>query len=257
MTDFLFVHIDTTSNAVLTNGISQSDFVKGIVHQPKNLLLLDPYVTSELSEYDPHTALRIIRGSENVSLFFNNKQRTGAPRNWIDFSDVEMLKELTPLEISELLYFGHMKTHLHSPFFYKLQNDFVFFPLQNGGTRIYYRYLDEFYRILSGKIAKIVSEKISERRTFFRRTIEVPRIEIDILKDLRSVLQEGVILCFAQAQLENGEYRIPICVTDEHAIKAKRPVIKKDQQVGCLLFDHTQQQWQLTLEDIDLGLAFR
>ena len=49
---------------------------------------------------------------------------------WIDFSDVTMLKELTPLEISELLYFGHMKNSLHSPFFYKLQNDFVFLNLQ-------------------------------------------------------------------------------------------------------------------------------
>ncbi len=48
-----------------------------------------------------------------------------------------------------------MKTHLHSPFFYKLQNNFVFFDLQDGLTRVYYRYLDEFYRILADKITRV------------------------------------------------------------------------------------------------------
>jgi len=38
----LFAYIDSTSNAVLSKGFSPSDFVDGIVHQPKHLLLLDP-----------------------------------------------------------------------------------------------------------------------------------------------------------------------------------------------------------------------
>ena len=70
-----------------------------------------------------------------------------------------MVKELTPLEISELLYFGHMKTHLHSPFFYKLQNNFVYFDLKDQRSRVYYRYLEEYYRILADKITHIVLEK--------------------------------------------------------------------------------------------------
>ncbi len=85
---------------------------------------------------------------EDVQLFFSRSTKVVAEEmKWIDFNDYEMVKELTPLEISELLYFGHMKTHLHSLSFYKLQNNFVFFDLKDARSRVYYRYLDEYYRI--------------------------------------------------------------------------------------------------------------
>lgn len=42
MSNTIYVHIDTTSNAVSTRGVDAQDFNKSIVHQPKNLLLLDP-----------------------------------------------------------------------------------------------------------------------------------------------------------------------------------------------------------------------
>ncbi|MGE9502105.1 hypothetical protein ACQP3D_27360, partial [Escherichia coli] len=90
-------------------------------------------------EYESHTGLKVIRGTENIQRFFSSsRNRRGFDElKWIDFTDLTMLKELTPLEISELLYFGHMKTHLHSPFFYKLQNNFVYFDLNDQLNRIY------------------------------------------------------------------------------------------------------------------------
>lgn len=116
MPETLFAYIDSTSNAVLSKGFSPSDFVDGIVHQPKHLLLLDP--VAEAGEYEPHTGLKIVNSPDQVQQFFNNKVFTHSKGiKWIDFNDYAMLKELTPLEISELLYFGHMRTHLHSPFF--------------------------------------------------------------------------------------------------------------------------------------------
>ena len=53
MSNTIYVHIDTTSNAVLTRGLAPQDFNKSIVHQPKNLLLLDP--SSDFGEFDGHT----------------------------------------------------------------------------------------------------------------------------------------------------------------------------------------------------------
>ena len=127
MTSSIYIHLDTTSNIVLTQGINAGDFHRGIVHPPKNILLLNP--SSELGEFENHTTMKIIRGEAAVSQFLQNlsKNRLLLENKWIDFTDLAMLKELTPLEISELLYFGHMKTHLYSPFFYKLQNNFVYF----------------------------------------------------------------------------------------------------------------------------------
>ena len=68
-------------------------------------MLLDP--SSEFGEFESHTGLKIIRGIEDVHLFFQqlNRGRITEEIKWIDFNDLEMVKELTPLEISELLYF--------------------------------------------------------------------------------------------------------------------------------------------------------
>ena len=47
MTESVYVHIDTTSNAVLTKGLTATDFANSIVHFPQNcsclihLLLLE------------------------------------------------------------------------------------------------------------------------------------------------------------------------------------------------------------------------
>ena len=71
---------------------------------------------------------------------------------WIDFTDLTMIKELSALEISELLYLGHMKTHLHSPFFYKLQNNFVYFDLGDDLLRVYYRYMKNFIAFWPNKL---------------------------------------------------------------------------------------------------------
>lgn len=50
MTESVYVHIDTTSNAVLTKGLTATDFANSIVHFPQNLLLLDP--SASAGEYE-------------------------------------------------------------------------------------------------------------------------------------------------------------------------------------------------------------
>lgn len=249
MLDLIYVHIDLTSNAILSKGITHKDFTQGIVHQPKNLLLLNP--SSEEGEFDMHSGLKIIRGEENVKQFFStaHRYRTNEEIKWIDFSDVMMLKELTPLEISELLYFGHMKTSLHSPFFYKLQNNFVFFEFIDDTTRIYYRYIEEFYRILSGKISQVVFEKINERRTFFQRGIPVEKLDSDILKNMKPILQEGVVFCFDEMATKGKEYRIPVYVVEDALWKTKNFKYKNEPELATLIYNSAQQTWSVEQEE--------
>ena len=251
MTESVYVHIDTTSNAVLTKGLTSRDFSNGIVHFPKNLLLLDTSATA--GEYESHTGLKVIRGTENIQQFFSsvrNRNRSGDLK-WIDFSDLTMLKELTPLEISELLYFGHMKTHLHSPFFYKLQNNFVYFDLNDQLGRIYYRYLDEFYRIFANKLSTILFEKINEKKSFFRRDIPVENISVDLLKDMRNLMQEGIIFSFEQGGLVNDEYRIPIYVIEDYIWKLKGTRYREEEAIGTLVYQVADRQWKLEGEAVD------
>lgn len=254
MPDMLFVYIDTTSNAVFSKGISHLDFVEGIVHQPNHLLLLDP--AADVGEYEPHSGLKVINGSQAVNQFFTNKHYANSNANkWMDFNDPTLLKELSPLEISELLYFGHMKTQLHSPFFYKLQNNFVYFNLGSDTLRVYYRYLDEFYRILANKLMRIVQERFTERRSLFRRTPAVARLETETLKELYPLFQEGLVFCLEQATFENQIYQVPIYLSDEKGWR--KNTNQFDQQMATLTYDGQQKRWTLALDFDELGLALR
>ncbi|MDT2758776.1 hypothetical protein [Enterococcus xiangfangensis] len=256
MPDTLFAYIDSTSNAVLSKGLSPNDFVEGIVHRPKNLLLLDPM--AETGEYEPHTGLKIINNSEQVQQFFNNKTFTNSKgTKWIDFNDLAMLKELTPLEISELLYFGHMRTHLHSPFFYKLQNNFVYFNLGNETMRVYYRYLDEFYRILASKLTRITLEKVNDRRSFFCKGSPVAPLDSELLKDLYPILQEGAVFCLNQSELKNKLYRIPIFLSDEKGWRRSPKNYTKELQIAEITYDTANKHWSLEVENDDPVFSFR
>ncbi|GCF95786.1 hypothetical protein NRIC_36770 [Enterococcus florum] len=256
MLETLFVYIDTTSNAVLSKGLSPIDFTEGIVHHPEHLLLLDP--AAEAGEFDTHSGLRSISGAHAVAQFFKNRHFSQSTTNkWIDFKDPALLKELTPLEISELLYFGHMRTHLHSPFFYKLQNNFVYFNLGSETLRVYYRYLDEFYRILANKITRITLEKVNDRRSFFRKGASVARLEGDILKELYPYFQEGAVFCFSHAELDGRTYRLPIYLSDEKGWRKHQPSFKQDQKIATLLYDTARQSWSLEMETDDFAFSFR
>ncbi|EQA5429012.1 hypothetical protein ACX35D_002097 [Enterococcus hirae] len=253
MSESVYVHIDTTSNAVVTKGLTISDFSNNIVHFPQNLLLLDP--SENAGEYESHTGLKVIRGTENIQRFFSSARNHNhsSDLKWIDFNDLTMLKELTPLEISELLYFGHMKTHLHSPFFYKLQNNFVYFDLNDQLERIYYRYLDEFYRIFANKLSIILSKKINEKKSFFKRDIPVEKISVELLKNMRNLMQEGIIFSFEQGGLIDNDYHIPIYVIEDYIWKLKGTRYLDEEAIGTLVYHAEEKRWELVGEAAELN----
>ena len=78
MSNTIYVHIDTTSNAVSTRGVDAQDFNKSIVHQPKNLLLLDP--SSEFGEFESHTGLRLSEALKMSTFSFNNSTADGSQK---------------------------------------------------------------------------------------------------------------------------------------------------------------------------------
>lgn len=252
MADFIYVLIDNVSNAVFTQGFSTADFHQAIVHRPKNLLLLDP--SSELGEYEAHTAMKIIRGSNAVENYFQaaDNKRISSPPKWIDFTDTMMLKELTPVEISELLYFGHMKTHLHSPFFYKLQNNFAYFDLQDDLARVYYRYLDEFYQVLAKKVTHIITEILNVHRTLFRKKKAVTPLPLDIVKKLSDLMKAGLVFSFKQTEFQNRNYQIPLFLVEDTHIRTGNPIFKNDALIGHLTYYSAQKIWKLDIDQKDL-----
>ncbi len=249
----IFVHMDTTSNVVLSRGIQAKDFQRGLIHRPNNLLLLNP--ASLDGEFENHTNLKVIKGSFAVEQFLQNmsKRRNNQDVRWIDFTDLTMIKELSALEISELLYLGHMKTHLHSPFFYKLQNNFVYFDLGDDLLRVYYRYIEEFYRILAKQITWIIYQELNDQRPFFKRKpIEVPTLPIDLVKDLRELLKDGLVFYSPKAKVTNKSFEIPLYAAEEAGLKLSQQTIKSKDFVGTLTYYPKQNKWELDAEELYL-----
>lgn len=244
MTDFIYIHLDNFSNSVMSNGLTNIEFSHSVMKKPQNLLILDPQ--AEEGEYEPHTALKVIRGEDQVSRYFSILSKKKNPSiKWIDFNDVEVLKQLTPMEISELLYFGHMKMQLHSPFFYKLQNNYVFFEMPEKMTKVYYRHLEEFYRILGDKITRVLMEKLNDRKTFFKRSVAVDYISDELMRELKPILQEGVVFSFAQSEAINKKYTIPIYVVEDRVRRLEEQKYTPDMQIASLIYDTSKRSWSI------------
>lgn len=254
LVEFLYIHLDNMTNSVYAKGFTNLDFQKAIQKQPENLLLLDPH--SLEGEFEAHTGLKIVRGPEKVAQYFKfiGKQRN--PRvKWIDFADLDILKELTAIEISELLYFGHMKMQLHSPFFYKLQNDYVFFEMADQTTKIYYRHLEEFYRVLSNKLRHVLLEKLNDRKTFFRRQTAVEPLSHEFIKQLKPIFQEGVVLSFEQATLQNKKYHIPIYLIEDRMRLLINKAYLQQEKIATLIYDAGSKSWSIQ-EDMNPAILY-
>lgn len=157
----IYVHIDHVINNVATSGISFCDFLNGVGQPPENILLIKHNI--EDASYNAHTAFHYLEPGDLANISKENFN----PLCWIDFEDVELLNQLTPQEVAEMLYLAHTGRHLRSPFYYKLQNNFVYLTREDGRyNKVYYRNLNHFYMLLSYVIARKTAELVNEKGIF-------------------------------------------------------------------------------------------
>lgn len=246
--DFIYLHLDTISNSLFARGLSVEDFSSSLPEVPAQILLLDANETE--GEYEPHTGLRVIRGKTEVTrYFFQKSKQRDAQMKWLDFKDVDLLQQLTSMEIAELLYFGHMMTQLRSPFFYKLQNKYVYFEKPGDITKVYYRHMEDFYRLMSHKITNVVYNKVNRRKSLFKASSEVSPIDPEAMKAMKLAFQEGVIFDTRQTYLIDDLYRIPLYVGDDR-VKAIAPRhLKEENRVGEIVYNFAEDSWQIDILD--------
>ncbi|MGX7012834.1 hypothetical protein [Vagococcus silagei] len=248
--DRLYIHLDGISNSVISKGIAYEDFYRYTKRRPSNIILLNP--NEREGEYETHTNFRVVRGEEAVNRYFKLiSSRPGSETCWIDFKDYDVLSRLTDNEIAELLYFGHMKTQLRSPFFYKLQNNYVFFEFTDDLSKVYFRNIDEFYSILSQKMTEKVMQKINISTSFFRRRLEIEEVSIDLVSQLKATMQEGIVFDFSQVGLKNNQYFIPIFVVEDNLRKVDNQRYRSEDKIGTLVYNHRSKEWSVEKEQYE------
>ncbi|CAM3324182.1 hypothetical protein [Vagococcus fessus] len=246
--NYIYIHLDTISNSLFSRGLNIHDFSSSVFDIPENILLLDPHEND--GEYEPHTGLRVIRGQNQVLRYFfqKSKQRESEVK-WIDFKDINLIQQLTPMEIAELLYFGHMSSQLHSPFFYKLQNNFVYFEKPDDLTKVFYRRMDDFYKIISAKLENIVFDKINHKKGLFKKPVTVSKIEFEKVKVLKTAFQEGLVLDVRQAGTKEEDYIIPLYVVEDRIRNISDRDLREENRVGQIVYSTSSMLWTIEVTD--------
>jgi hypothetical protein len=242
-TEYIYVHLDSVTNHVLSKGMDINHFQQSLRKIPKNILLLD--AKKGVGEFESHTGFRIIRGRENVRRYLDDCSKfPEKAHKWIDFESIELLRQLTPVEISELLYIAHAHTHLHSPFYYKLQNNFIYLTLPDAMSKVYYRYLDQFYALLSRTLTSALAEKMNEKRSFFQKPQTIEPIPTCLINELVPYLKEGALFSLKQVEVRDNLYCIPVFLVEDRLREVGKPFSDRE-RLATICYDRKDASWSV------------
>ncbi|AEA01415.1 hypothetical protein HMPREF9243_0460 [Aerococcus sp. Group 1] len=218
--NYIYILLDPTSNHVTSRGLGVLHLKKAMKKLPRNLVLLSS--PKDMGSFDDYTRFELIRGEKSVSDFLIEQESVAHPHvKWIDYDSQELLHQLDPGEIAEMLYLSHANRHWHSPFFYKLQNNYVCLPMENYLVKVYYRYINEFFYQLALRIKGCVEDSgVGKRPLFFLSsslsTKEIPLPSLEIIEELRPLLYEGAIFDFSKVDwARQSDLVIPIYLAED------------------------------------------
>lgn len=148
--ELLYLAFNEEEKKVLSYGIEFNEFISCLKERPKNILVLEGNYWG--SEFDFTTRCEVCH-QEDIDEFIAEEVYNYGDFCWIDFVELDGLKSLTPIEVSELLYLGKLQQPVKSPFFDKLENCFVYLAHDDGWRNlIYYKDLEDYGRILNNLI---------------------------------------------------------------------------------------------------------
>ncbi len=134
----LFVHMNEIDQFVIFSGLTLKQFVLAFNPMANLLLLKHSY---EDSSFNMHTQFDFV-SKEDVQNFVKRVSDSHDDLCWLDFQDEKGLNQLTPMEQANLLYLGHKKEPIGTPFSEKLKNRFVYHSSDREKyIKIYFRHI--------------------------------------------------------------------------------------------------------------------
>jgi len=171
---------------------------------------------------------------------------------WLDYAHGDDLDFLLPGEIAELLYLAHMETHIRTPFYAKLQNDYAYLTLRDGFYKTYYRNLPDFDHVLEVSIKRHL-RAMHNNRWVFARPLAISDVPHEILLQLTQGLLDGTIIAFDQLVERHRIYVIPVrAITHperQNTWYSQEEVYADSREVASLRYDLTTREWALSIHD--------
>ncbi|QMU09117.1 hypothetical protein [Levilactobacillus suantsaii] len=247
--NFVYLSLEPVTNMVYSLGISPADFLNGVPEVPNQLLLLNPEVGDAVT-LNPHTRFQTVTGQAQVRRYLLAKHQQAV--KWLDYVHADDLDFLLPSEIAELLYLGHMETHLRTPFYAKLQNNYAFLTLRDGFYKIYYRKLPNFGHVLDVSIKRHL-RSMHNNRWVFARPLAISDVPHEILLQLTEGLLDGAVIAFDQLVERHRVYMIPVRAVQHPERQAtwhlQEEVYADSKEVASLRYDLTTREWALSIHD--------
>ncbi|WAA09256.1 hypothetical protein [Fervidibacillus albus] len=246
----IYLFVNRHDHYVVSHGISFQDFVWNLNIPLRHILLLSNRFDE--SEYHLHTQLDYVSSDQLPNLLKKDARQFG-DFCWVDFEDVFDLDELDGHELAELLYLGHMKRHLVSPFYKKLNNRFAYLTSNDGWmNKIYFQNWNDFYTCLGSMIPyKMKGIQLNGLFGAFRKKKEYPFIEKVILQQLNSLMTEGLVISFQSVSPSRNQLAFPFFVVgdfyDMEEMLENYHSLSKPK--GYLLFDKKAKIWSVSFEN--------
>lgn len=212
--EWIYVHINPNQDYVMSNGIELKEFYTALSGHLHHLLLLKHQY--ENASFNMHTHLEYVRAEEIIDVIKDNVSSYG-DFCWIDFEDEAGLDEMSGQEIAELLYIGHMKSHLRVPFYKKLNNRFVYLSTEDGlMNRTYYREWGDFFTMLGNVIpSKWSSLRSGKGLRKWKKEKALPAIPKEVVMTIAHLMREGVMISLKDAVSARGRVEVPVWVVGD------------------------------------------
>jgi len=197
----LYVHMNEINQFVIFSGLTFQEFVSSVGPLQNILLLKNEY---EDGSFNMHTQLEFVE-ERSIRKFIKKASDSKKELCWIDFSDEKRLNLLTPQEQAELLYIGHKKEPVRTPFYHQLQNKYVYLANEDEKmSKIYFRDLQDVEELVANLFNAIIQEK-EKPATFWRRKVKdsIPAFTKEMLTSFREEVKDGVL--FSMYRIEKPD----------------------------------------------------
>lgn len=242
----LYIYLNDADQFALFSGLTFAQFMDAM-KMPKNLLLLKH--TYEDASYNMHTQLEFASQEEFPELRKSRAFKKGE-FGWIDFRSEKQLNSLSPQEQAELLYIGHKKEAVRSPFYSTLLNEFVYLSSEDEQTtKIYFRNLGRLNELVGNYFIQLIRREDTGQNFWRRKTKDmIPELPQEILLSMKDLYREGILISLADPEKTKNTIELHIRQVEEIAFMddfwsdiddyTKQPVIRK------IIYDRKLKQWK-------------
>ena len=185
--DVFYINANNNENFCIHYGMEFKEFIKYCPTSIENILVTDgDYITNN---FNYNWFLETANG-ENEILELSKEDIYGlGDFHWIDYNNEESLNSCTPEEKAEILYLSHFGEPLKSPFFNRINNNFVYLAHDDGWfCKLYCKDMLVFKDIIANKI--IDSFSTNKRRKIYP-------MEEEIKNEIFQLINKGLLIDFS------------------------------------------------------------